>query len=46
VIGEREREAWLAQMTAAVRSLDLAPQVQARLLEYFEVAAAAMVNSP
>ncbi len=45
VIGEPERAAWLGHMSAAVRSLGLAPQLEGRLLEYFEVAAAAMVNS-
>ena len=45
VIGEREREAWLRHMTEAVRSLQLAPQVEERFLEYFEAAAAAMVNA-
>jgi hemoglobin len=45
VIGEREREAWLRQMTDAVRAQHLQPQIEARLLEYFEMAAAAMVNS-
>lgn len=45
VIGEREREAWLRNMTEAVRSLELQPQLEGRLLEYFELAAEAMVNA-
>jgi len=32
-------------MNDAVRSLGLAPQLESRLLDYFENAAAAMVNA-
>ena len=35
VIGQRERDAWLGHMTAAVDSLELAPQVRQALLDYF-----------
>jgi len=45
VIGEPERAAWLRHMNDAVRSLSLAPQIEARMLDYFENAAAAMVNA-
>ncbi len=45
-IGIREREAWMRLMGAAVRSLDLDPRIEARLLEYFESAATAMINRP
>jgi len=45
VIGQRERDAWLAHMTAAVGSLDLAPAVRKALLDYFETASTAMINS-
>jgi len=45
VIGQRERDAWLAHMTAAVESLDLAPPVRKALLDYFETASTAMINS-
>ena len=45
-IGQRERDAWLAHMTAAVESLDLAPQVRSALLDYFEKASTAMINLP
>ena len=45
VIGEPEREAWLREMTAAVRSMGFAPQIEQRLLDYFEPAAQAMVNA-
>lgn len=43
-IGKAEREAWLGHMTAAVESLDLAPQVREALLDYFETASTAMIN--
>ena len=45
-IGARERDAWLAHMTAAVESLDLAPAVRKALLDYFETASTAMINQP
>lgn len=45
-IGQRERDAWLGHMTAAVESLDLAPQVRQALLDYFETASTAMINQP
>jgi hemoglobin len=44
-IGQRERDAWLGHMTAAVESLDLAPAVRQELLDYFETASTAMINS-
>ena len=44
-IGQRERDAWLAHMTAAVESLDLAPAVRKAMLDYFETASTAMINS-
>jgi hemoglobin len=45
-IGQKEREAWLQNMTAAVDSLDLAPAVRKALLDYFETASTAMINQP
>jgi hemoglobin len=45
-IGSAERDAWLGHMTAAVESLDLAPQVRKALLDYFETASTAMINRP
>ena len=45
-IGQRERDAWLGHMTAAVESLELAPQVTKALLDYFETASTAMINRP
>ena len=44
-IGQGERDAWLGHMTAAVASLDLAPQVRQALLDYFETASTAMINT-
>jgi hemoglobin len=46
VIGQRERDAWLGHMTAAVESVDLAPQVRKALIDYFESASTAMINRP
>jgi hemoglobin len=43
-IGERERDAWLARMTAAVESLDLPRGVHDAFLEYFDAASRAMIN--
>lgn len=43
-IGPVERDAWLRHMTAAVESLDLAPEVRKALRDYFETASNAMIN--
>jgi hemoglobin len=45
-IGQKERDAWLQNMTAAVDSLDLAPAVRKALLDYFGTASTAMINQP
>ena len=45
-IGQAERDAWLEHMTAAVDSLDLAPDVRKAFLDYFETASTAMINRP
>jgi hemoglobin len=45
-IGQKERDAWLQNMSAAVDSLDLAPAVRKALLDYFEAASTAMINQP
>jgi hemoglobin len=45
VIGQRERDAWLAHMTAALDSLALAPALRKAMLDYFETASTAMINS-
>jgi hemoglobin len=44
-IGRKERDAWLGHMTAAVESLALAPAVREAMLDYFETASTAMINS-
>ena len=44
-IGQRERDAWLSHMTAAVESIGLEPAVRDSLLNYFEAASTAMINS-
>ncbi len=44
-IGRRERDAWLHHMTAAVESLELQTNVRKALLDYFETASTAMINS-
>lgn len=46
VIGEAERDAWLKHMHDAVRSLDLAPELENRLWDYLVYAAQSLVNSP
>ena len=46
VIGQRERDAWLSHMTAALESLELGPAVRFALLDYFETASTAMINQP
>jgi hemoglobin len=49
VITERERDAWLRHMTTALDSLvverDIHPVVEARLVDYFAMAADGMVNA-
>jgi hemoglobin len=49
VIAEAQRDAWLRHMTAAVGSLvvehDVHPVVEARLLDYFAMAAEGMINA-
>ena len=44
-IGQKERDAWLRHMTAAVDSLELAPAVRKALLDYFDTASTAMINT-
>ena len=43
-IGERERDAWLANMRAAVDSLELDPRAHTMLWTYLERAAYSLVN--
>lgn len=48
-IGDAERDAWLRHMAAALDSLldehDVHPVVEAKLLDYFAMAADAMINT-
>lgn len=44
-IGRREREAWLGHMRVAVDGLDLSANVRKALLDYFETASTAMINT-
>jgi hemoglobin len=43
-IGQKERDAWLGHMRAALDSLDLSPTVHKALRGYFETASTAMIN--
>ena len=45
-IGERERDAWLAQMLAAVARLDVADDDRAAIWDHLERAAQTLVNAP
>ncbi len=44
-IGRTERDAWWTHMADAVRSMGAAPDIEAALLEYFDQAATAMINT-
>ena len=44
-ITEVERDAWVRHMAAAVRSSDASPEIQARMLDYFDTAASHMINA-
>lgn len=43
-IGQAERDAWVRHMTEAVRESGVSEDLQARQIEYFEMAASHMVN--
>ena len=43
-IGAAERDAWWTHMAASVRGAGLAPEDEAEMLAYFDMAATAMVN--
>jgi hemoglobin len=45
VIATAEKDVWLRHMLAAVRSGDLHPEIEQRMVEYFETAATHMVNT-
>ncbi|MGB8650550.1 MAG: globin [Mycobacteriales bacterium] len=46
VIGERERDAWLGHMRAAVEELDVPDEARAAIWEHVERAAHTLVNAP
>jgi len=46
VIGERERDAWLGHMHAAVLSLEVTDQARAAIWEHVERAAQTLINAP
>ena len=46
VIGERERDAWLGHMRAAVDSIEVSDEARAAIWEHVERAAYSLVNSP
>jgi hemoglobin len=47
-IGERERDAWLVHMRAAIQAgaCDVSPADAQALLDYFETAATSLINQP
>lgn len=46
LVGRRERDAWLAGMTAAVDDVELPAELRDRFVGYFTMAADHLVNSP
>jgi hemoglobin len=44
VIGQVQRDHWLGHMTDAVRAAELAPDLEVAMLDYFAMAATAMIN--
>ncbi|MGO1543032.1 MAG: globin [Gulosibacter sp.] len=44
-VNPEAREHWLKHMTAAVESMEFPPMVRTQMLEYFDRAATAMVNT-
>ena len=45
-IGQRERDAWLGHMRAAVQASNASPTDAEALLAYFETAATSLINQP
>jgi hemoglobin len=43
-IGQAERDAWLRHMVDAVRSGGLSPELEQRMIDYFEMASTHMIN--
>lgn len=46
VIGQAERDAWLRHMRVAVDELELPPELEQMLWNYFTMAANSLVNAP
>ena len=46
VVGERERDAWIGHMRAALDGLELSDQTRAAVWEHLERAAYSLVNAP
>lgn len=46
VIGQTERDHWLAHMSDAIRAAELPDDIERAMLEYSEMASSAMINSP
>ena len=46
VVGERERDAWLSHMLAAVTRLDVPDEARAAIWDHLERAAHSLVNAP
>jgi hemoglobin len=44
-IGQRERDRWMAAMTAAVQDADLDPELEQRFVDYFTMAADHLINA-
>jgi len=44
VITSAEKDAWLTHMLAAVRAGDLHPQIEEKMVDYFEMAATHLIN--
>jgi hemoglobin len=45
-IGVAERDAWFRHMAAALASMEVEPDIEARMIDYFATAADAMMNTP
>lgn len=45
-IGQAQRDRWLHHMTVAVQEEHLAPELEQKLLTYFDMGATAMINAP
>ncbi len=44
-IGQRERDRWMAAMTAAIDEAGVSPELRQRLVDYFTMAADHMINA-